>query len=81
MERPPSRKEISRIFSYDSMTTKEWEGGKNGLLTLGTSKLLSRRRKKKKKARKVDLVEGNSQITQTISFKSTMGPFISTILC
>lgn len=28
MEKPPSSKGSSRIFSYDSMTTKEWEGGK-----------------------------------------------------
>lgn len=79
MERPPSNKQSPRIFSYDSVTTKEWEGEKNILLTLGTSKLLSRLLEEE--TRRMDLAEGYSQITQNIPFKPTMGPFISTIFC
>lgn len=79
MERPPSNKQSPRIFSYDSVTTKECEGEKNILLTLGTSKLLSRLLEED--TRSMDLAEGYSQITQNIPFKLTMGPFISTIFC
>lgn len=50
MERPPSNKQSPRIFSYDSVTTKECEGEKKHPTDPWDSKLLSSSWKKRQGA-------------------------------
>lgn len=79
MEGPPRGKESPRIFSCASMTTRVQEGEEKSYWPLGPPN--SHPGTREKRARRMDLVEGNSQIIQNIPFKSTTGPFISTIFC